>query len=82
MPRDLSRFVAPDLVDQHCTECGARVPDEFASCDQFFMATLTALGSRWGESPARAHEWAEDVWEAYSSQQGIARGWVEKAIGG
>jgi hypothetical protein len=173
MPRDLSRFIAPDLVDQHCTECGARVPDEFASCDQFFMAILTALGSRWDESPAiaplhrlvvdtfgmqhpkrscesaksyaahltgmccgveyngaqsiqaalqrwlngpveaigitrptepdfrgalslrhiydaqsdaeltaRAHEWAEDVWEAYSSQHEIARGWVEKAIGG
>ena len=37
MPRDLSKFIAPVLVDSKCTECGAEVPDEFTSCDELFM---------------------------------------------
>jgi hypothetical protein len=28
MPRDLSKFVAPDLVDSRCTECGAQVNEQ------------------------------------------------------
>ena len=172
MPRDLRRFIAPDLVDSTCTECGARVPDEFGSCDEFFMSILTELASRWDDSPdiaslhrlvvdtfgmqhpkrscesaksyaahltglccgveyngapsvhaalqrwlngpveaigiarptepedrgtltirhlydagtgaelaARVHEWARDVWEAYASQQELARSWVRQAMG-
>jgi len=172
MPRDLGKFIAPDLVDSKCTECGAQVPDEFASCDELFMSILVPLGLRWEESPdiavlhrlivdtfgmqhpkrscksaksyaahltglccgveyngapsvqaalqmwlngpaeaigitrptepdyrgtltirhvydaeteaefaARVHEWAENVWEAYSSQHEIAQSWVRKAIG-
>ena len=172
MPRDLSRFIAPDLVDSKCTECGARVPDEFTSCDELFMSILTPLGLRWAESPdiamlhrlivdtfgmqhpkrscesaksyaahltglccgveyngaksvhaalqrwlngpaeaigitrptepdyrgaltiryvydaeteaetiARVHEWAREVWQAYSSQHEIARNWIREAIG-
>jgi hypothetical protein len=172
MPRDLSRFIAPDLVDSTCTECGAKVPNEFASCDELFMSILTPLGLRWDESPeiamlhrlvvdtfgmqhpkrscesaksytahltglccgveyngaqsiqaalqrwlngpaeaigitrptepddrgaltirhiydaeteaeftARVHEWAAEVWEAYSSQHEIARNWIGQAIG-
>jgi len=184
MPRDLSRFIAPDLVDSTCTECGAKAPDEFASCDELFMSILTPLGLRWDESPdiailhrlvvdtfamqhpkrscesaksyaahltglccgveyngarsiqaalqrwlngpaeaigitrptepddrgaltiryiydadkadrsgqrhpaeseaefaARVHEWAGEVWEAYSSQHEIARNWIRQAIG-
>lgn len=172
MPRDLSRFIAPDLVDSTCTECGARVPDEFSSCDELFMSILTPLGLRWAESPdiailhrllvdtfgmqhpkrscesaksyaahltglccgvgyngalsvqaalqrwlngpaeaigitrptepdrrgtltiryvydaanetefaARLHEWAREVWDAYSSQHEIARNWVKEALG-
>ena len=30
---------------------------------------------------ARTREWAEDVWEAYSSQHEIAREWIRKTIG-
>ncbi len=26
MPRDLSKFMPPDLVDSKCTECGAEIP--------------------------------------------------------
>lgn len=172
MPRDLSKFIAPDLVDSKCTECGAEVPAEFTSCDELFMSILTPLGFRWQGSPdvaalgrlvvdtfgmqhpkrscksaksyaahftglccgveyngaksvyaalqrwlngpaeaigitrptepdyrgaltiryvydaeteaelaARVHEWAKDVWEAYSSQHEIARNWIRKAIG-
>ena len=172
MPRDLSAFIAPDLVDSRCTECGAEVPGEFTSCDELFMSILAPLGLRRAESPgtailhrlivdafamqhpergcrsaksyaahltglccgveyngsqsvraalqrwlsgpaeaigitrptepdcrgaqtiryvydaatdeevaARAHEWAGRVWEAYSSQHGIARRWIRKAIG-
>ena len=172
MPRDLSKFIAPDLVDSKCTECGAEVPDEFTSCDELFMSILTSLGLRWAESPdiavlhrlivdtfgmqhpkrscksaksyaahltglccgveyngaqsvnaalqrwlngpaeaigitrptepeyrgaltiryvydaqteaqftSRVHEWARDVWEAYSSHHEIARDWIGKAIG-
>jgi hypothetical protein len=44
MPRDLSNFIAPNLVDSHCTECGAEVPDAFTSCDELFMSILTPLG--------------------------------------
>ena len=51
MPRDLSKFIAPDLVGSKCTECGAKVPDEFSSCDELFMSVLTPLGLRWTESP-------------------------------
>jgi hypothetical protein len=51
MPRDLSRSIAPALVDSTCTECGARVPDKFGSCDKFFMSILTELASRWDDSP-------------------------------
>ena len=29
MPRDLSKFIAPDLVNSKCTECVAKVPVEF-----------------------------------------------------
>lgn len=172
MPRDLSKFIAPDLVDSKCTECGAQVPDEFTSCDALFMSILTPLGLRWAESPdvamlhrlivdtfgmqhpkrscksaksyaahftglccgveyngaksvyavlqrwlngpveaigitrptepdyrgaltiryvydaeteaefaTRVHEWAKEVWEAYSPQHEIARDWIRKAIG-
>ena len=172
MPRDLSRFVAPDLVDSKCTECGAQVPDQFTSCDELFMSILTPLGLRWAESPdiarlhrlvvdtfgmqhperscesaksyaahftglccgveyngaqsiyaalqrwlngpaeaigitrptepdyrgtltiryvydakteaelvAHVHEWAEEVWDAYSSQHEIARNWIRRATG-
>lgn len=172
MPRDLSKFIAPDLVDSKCTECGAEVPAEFISCDELFMSILTPLGLRWAESPdtaalarlfvdtfgmqhpkrscksaksyaahftglccgveyngaksvyaalqrwlngpaeaigitrptepdyrgaltvryvydaeteeeftARVHEWAKEVWEAYSSQHEIARDWIRRAIG-
>jgi hypothetical protein len=172
MPRDLSKFIAPDLVDSKCTECGARVPDGFTSCDELFMSILTELGLRWAESPdiailhrlivdtfgmqhprrscksaksyaahltglccgveyngaqsvhaalqewlngpaeaigitrptepdcrgtltirhvydaetgaelpSRVHEWAREVWEAYSSQQEMARNWIREAIG-
>jgi len=173
MPRDLSKFIAPDLVDSKCTECGAEAPAEFTSCDELFMSILTPLGLRWAESPdiatlqrlvvdtfgmqhpkrscksaksyaahftglccgveyngaksvhaalqrwlngpveaigitrptepdyrgaltiryvydaeteaeftARVHEWAKNVWEAYSSQHEIARNWIRKATGG
>jgi len=54
MPRDLSKFVAPDLVDSRCTECGAQVPAEFTSCDELFMSILTPLGLRGVESPDAA----------------------------
>ena len=170
MPRDLSKFMPPDLVDSRCTECGAQVPAEFTSCDEFFISLLTPLGLRGMESPeatalfrlfvdtfamqhpqrscksaksyaahftglccgveyngaqslyaalqrwlngpaeaigitrptepddrgaltiryvydaqteaefaARVHEWAREVWEAYSSQHEIARNWIRKA---
>ena len=173
MPRDLSKFIAPDLVDSKCTECGAEAPAEFTSCDELFMSILIPLGLRWAESPdiatlhrlvvdtfgmqhpkrscksaksyaahftglccgveyngaksiyaalqrwlngpveaigitrptepdhrgaltiryvydaeteaeftARVHEWAKNVWEAYSSQHEIARNWIRKATGG
>jgi hypothetical protein len=172
MPRDLSKFIAPDLVDSKCTECGAEVPAEFTSCDELFMSILTPLGLRWAESQdvaalgqllvdtfamqhpkrscksaksyaahltglccgmeyngaksvyaalqrwlngpaeaigitrptepddrgaltiryvydahteaefaARVREWAREVWEAYSSEHEIARGWIKKATG-
>jgi hypothetical protein len=172
MPRDLSRFIAPDLADSTCTECGARGPDGFTSCDELFMSILTPLGLRWAESPdiarlhrlivdtfgmqhpkrscesaksyaahltglgcgveyhgaqsvyaalgrwlsspavasgltrptepedrgaltirtlydagaeaeftARVHEWAREVWDAYSSQHDLARNWIRKALG-
>lgn len=172
MFRDLGRFIAPDLVDSKCTECGATVPDEFASCDELFRSILMPLGLRLAESPdvavlhrlivdtfsmqhpkrsrksaksyaahstdlccgveyngvqsvnaalqrwlngpaeaigitrpaepdyrgaltiryvydaeteaeftVRVHEWAKEVWEAYSSQHEIARNWIRKAIG-
>jgi hypothetical protein len=54
MPRDLCKFVAPDLVDSRCTECGAKVPAEFTSCDELFMSILTPLGLRGMESPDAA----------------------------
>jgi hypothetical protein len=50
MPRDLSNFIAPDLVDSKCTECGAEVPDSYSSCDELFMSVLTPLGMREMES--------------------------------
>lgn len=52
MPRGLRHFVAPDLVESCCTECGALVPDEFASCGELSQSILTDLGSRRNESPA------------------------------
>jgi hypothetical protein len=63
MPRDLSRFIAPDLVDSTCTECGARVPDEFGSCDELFMSILIPLAARWDEAPefARLHRLVVDT---------------------
>jgi hypothetical protein len=172
MPRDPSKFIAPDLVNSRCTECGAKVPDEFSSCLELFMSILTPLGSKREEHPdlaalhhlivdtgalqhpqlgcksaksyaahltglccgleykgsqlvraalqrwlngsaediginrptepdyrgsltiryvydaetdeelyTRAHEWASQVWEAYSSQHAIARDWIKKAMG-
>lgn len=51
MPRDLGKFIAPDLVDSTCTECGAQVPAGFTSCDELFISILTSLGLRWHESP-------------------------------
>ncbi|MEJ2246924.1 MAG: DUF5946 family protein, partial [Acidobacteriota bacterium] len=54
MPRDPSKFIAPDLVDSKCTECGAEVPDEFTSCFELFMSILTPLGLRLAESPGIA----------------------------
>lgn len=173
MPRDLSKFITPNLVDSKCTECGAEVPNEFTGCFELFMSILTPLGLRRAESPdiamlyhlivdtgamqhpqggcksaksyaahltglccgvefngsksiraalqrwlngsadsigitrptepdsrgvltiryvydaetdeeliARVHKWAKQVWEAYSSQHGIARNWIREAIGG
>jgi hypothetical protein len=32
------------------------------------------------EFAARVHEWATEVWEAYSSQHELARGWIQKAM--
>lgn len=172
MPRDPSKFIAPDLVDSKCTECGAEVPDEFTSCFELYMSILTPLEPKRAESPdiaalyrlivdtgalqhpkggcksaksyaahltglccgveyngsqsvraalqrwlngpveaigitrptepdyrgtltiryvydaeteaevaARAHAWAKQVWEAYSSQHDIARNWIRKAMG-
>jgi hypothetical protein len=51
MPRHLGRSIAPDLVDSTCTECGAQVPDEFSSRDEFVMSILMELASRWDGSP-------------------------------
>ncbi|MBC7248999.1 MAG: hypothetical protein H5T62_01815 [Anaerolineae bacterium] len=51
MPRDLSKFMPPPLVDSRCTECGAEVPAQFSSCDELFMSVITPLGLRWAESP-------------------------------
>jgi hypothetical protein len=51
MPRDSSRFIAPELVDSKCTECGAEVPAEFTSCDELFLSVLTPLWSGWAGSP-------------------------------
>ena len=50
MPRDPSKLMPPDLVDSKCTECGAQVPAEFSSCDEFFVSLLTPLGLRGVES--------------------------------
>ena len=80
MPRDLSRFIPPDLVDSQCTECGAKVPAEFTSCDELFLSILTPLGLRWAESPdiAMLHRLVVDT---FSSQHEIARNWIRKAVG-
>ena len=51
MPRDPSKFIASDLVDSKCTECGAEVPDKFNSCFELFMSILTPLGLKRVESP-------------------------------
>ena len=32
------------------------------------------------EFAARVHEWARDVWQAYSSQHELARSWIRKAM--
>jgi uncharacterized protein (DUF2384 family) len=32
------------------------------------------------EQGARVHEWAREVWDAYSSQHELARGWICKAM--
>lgn len=47
MPRDPSRFIAPDLVDSRYTEGGAEGPAEFSSCDELFLSILTP---RWSGS--------------------------------
>ncbi len=33
------------------------------------------------EFAARLHEWAREVWDAYSSQHELARNWVKEALG-
>jgi len=45
MQIDLEKLTPPPLVDSTCTECGARVPQEFPSCDAFLLSTLSALNS-------------------------------------
>ena len=50
-----------------------------------FRATLTVRYIHDAQSPAeqgtRIHEWARDVWAAYSSQHELARGWIRTALG-
>jgi hypothetical protein len=45
MQIDLEKFTPPPLVDSTCTECGARVPTEFPSCDAFLQFVLNDLKS-------------------------------------
>jgi hypothetical protein len=93
MPRDLTKFIAPDLVNSQCTECGAQVPVKFDSCDELFTRPTKpdqrgALTIRHVydaetkvELAARMHAWAREVWEAYASQHELARNWIKKAMG-
>jgi len=54
MPRDLSTLLPPPLENSTCTECGAVVPPEFASCDELFMSILRPLGMEGADSPQAA----------------------------
>jgi hypothetical protein len=49
-----------------------------------FRGTLTVRyvydAANDAELAARVHEWARDVWEAYSSQHELVRGWMKRAL--
>jgi hypothetical protein len=86
MPRNLTKFIAPDLVNSQCTECspvqaiGIIRPTE---PDQRGALTIRHVydAETGAELAARMHAWAREVWEAYASQHELARNWSEKAMG-
>src|SRR5205823_5529860 len=84
------------MESQACPSCGARAGGR-AECQGLFDQLRKPLALRVRGAvtvadvhaapnsdayAARVREWARSVWEAYASQQDLARAWMRAAIAG